>query len=655
MKNIKIIICDTFFLSLIFLFSFFLISPYFKGEYLDIGYEDWMVQAYRIKLLALEGFTSWNHAWANGIDIWKAYQFLPHLFTLVVQSLFQVSIPKAMIYTTIILFVTLRVFIYTTLRFLAFSPFMAFFCTIVSFGIAQYWGGVSDFSILFGFTIFPIILYLWIKFYEGKIAYLFPYLLGISFYIHPVLGYTSFGLMVFGLLFSNQRIISWKTLIQIIIFFIASSLFWYPVLVKTSFLYSNPYLGNTFFLRQVIVNYGNFGLSLFILFCFPIGLFSFFLSSKGKKWVNILFFFSFIYFFFIFLAVKYQLPDLLTKLQFTRGTALVGISMLYSLAIVVDKIWKAKYLLVKVIIFILLIPIIVESITVIDRYAPKATNNIPDPVSAYSNKSINDGRIWVSTIGASSYFSPVSYRFPYSYMGHLDSNIISSRLPQLMIYKSYKDGLSDSNLYRITDYFKLTGVKYAFLTEDSFLSKSFINKDSERRYKDLGLVRSYNSLFHVFEAPFEPINGVVLAKRYANLTSFPSKVDISKLEDQIVIDRHVREFTKAIYDIDNLRLSVSYPTQDTIRIFVPLEKPSRIIYLNESFDNEWRGVFNDRPVVIEPTGPNFMKITLPADDGGTIILKHSFPSYVVYGTWLILLTGAEVLFLPLIKKFVKYL
>src|SRR5258708_29926720 len=112
---------DFIFASVLTTISLSLVFFYFRAEYLSAGYPDWMVHAFRIKSLSDFGFLSWTHVWANGISLWKAYQFIPHYLTLGIVQLFHVPIPRAMVIITIILFVLLRFFIYFSLRLLKFK------------------------------------------------------------------------------------------------------------------------------------------------------------------------------------------------------------------------------------------------------------------------------------------------------------------------------------------------------------------------------------------------------------------------------------------------------------------------------------------------------------------------------------------------------
>jgi hypothetical protein len=640
------------FLDIIFFFSIcafstFLLRNYLNAEYLNTGYPDWIVHAFRIKILETDGFVSWTHVWANGINMWKAYQFLPHVLTIILQTLTHTDITRTMVLMTVILFVFLHASVYATIRLLAFSPLTALLAAILSIDISQFFGGVGDYSLAFGFAVFPLMLFLWIKFYNGKIQYLFPYLAGISIYMHTLLGVTGACMMFLAILMSDQKVISLKTGIQMFIFLAASSLFWFPVLVKTSFAYSSPFLTDVFFLHQVVAGYKFFGLSLAVLLSFPLALIGIFMQGKKElQWANVLFFFAVAYLCMFFLGINFPLPKAIAQTQFTRGITFVGLSIIYVVVVLFESIYKSKNMILKVLLTISIIPITLESFSIVNLYAPAITDHISDGVSAYTQQSLTDGKIWTSSIGPSSYLSPLTYQFPYSYMEHMDSNIISPRISQFLIYGKYPIVVPAANLYRMDDYFKITGVKYAFFDEGSPFSQTLLNPQTNvTNMADLGTIRSYDTLYHAFKSGFTPIQATVLDPQLANqLFIFPKNPSFADLSDVITLDNDVKNFNQLIYAKNNKPVAVNYPSQDSITLNIPANRKSNKVYLNESYDPQWEGIFNNSNVSITPTGPNFMLITLPNSlHAGTLHLQHHYAPYLFISSFIILFIGADIL------------
>jgi hypothetical protein len=637
---------DFTFLSFVFIFTIYLLRNYLTGEFLNTGYPDWMVQAFRIKILETYGYVSWIHFWANGVNVWKSYQFIPHLLTIGLQLLLHISITRAMVLMTIVLLIFLETSVYVGLRLLSFTPITAFIAALLSMDIAQFWGGVADYSLSFGFAFFPLMLFLWIKFYSGKIQYLFPYLVGISFYMHPLLGVTTACLMVIGIIISTQRVLSLKTILQMGILLIASSQFWFPVVVKTSFAYSNPFFSDVFFLHQVIAGYHYFGFSLAILLCIPLALTGIFLQkNKELQWANVLLIFTAGFLILFFLGINFPLPKIISQTQFTRGATFIGVLIIYIAAVFFDTIYKSNIMLAKILLTLAIIPISFEVFISITQYAPSTTDHIADGTIAYTQQPLTDGKIWTSSIGTSSYFAPLTYQIPYSYMGQLDSNIISPRISQFMIYGKTSNPIPTANLLRMEDYFKISGVRYAIFDQGSLFTQTLMNPNTNTiNMEDLGTVRSYESLYHIFKTPYTPIQAAVLKQNLVqHLFIFPKNPSIANLSDVVTLDDDVKNFSAIIYDKNNIPLSVTYPSQDKIVVSVPANRASNQIYLNESYDPQWQGTINNKPVLIQATGPNYMIITLPDTiHSGTLVLHHTYPPYVTIGTLLITIVGVEI-------------
>lgn len=644
----NLLLIDLIYLFIITLFSIFLISFYLKAEALNTNYPDWIVHAFRVESLKDFGLSSWTHTWANGISLWKAYQFIPHLITLSVLEIFNVSASRAMVITTIGLFIFLRLQIYFVIRLLKFSPFTAFVCSMVSFDIAQYWGGVGDYSLLFGFSFFPAIVFLWTKYYEDKLQYIYPYIAGLTFYVHPILGFSSIGLWLVAVIFSTRKIISIPIIVQFLIFLASSSLFWFPVAFKSSFSYTSLVFANKYFLNLVLSGYKYYGLSLFLLLCFFLSFIRMFMPlSKEYRWTRIFFIFLSFYFILVILGLSVDLPKSIQQLQFTRGATIIGLGIIFAFATVIENLSKTNSRAIKGLVLFILSLVIIEGIWFTSEYSPSPAKSLPEPISSYlkinSNKDLSKGRVWTSDIGSSSYYAPLSYRFPYSYMGHLDSNQISPRISPLILYQPFVDSIPNSNITRINDYFKISGVQYAFFDENSPFTSTLLKKD-EQIYKDLGEIKTKDSLFHLFEVPWEVKNSALIQKNYQNnLSHFPFNLELTTVNDEIALDTYVKNFVSTIYKPDNTTLAIAYPSSDSLEVKIPEKRNTDLVYIDESFDSGWKAFFNNKQVEIKPTGPNFMLVILnDLNDKGILILKHNWPISFYVSLYLIFIIPLQI-------------
>lgn len=648
---------DFLFLPILLVLSLFLISFYFGATALNTNYPDWIVHAFRVKQFESYGLASWTHSWANGISLWKSYQFLPHAMTVGVMHLFNLPATQAMVVLTSILFVFIRLSMYVFLRLLQFSPLTSFICAVLSYDIAQYWGGVADYSLMFGFAFFPVYVYLWVKYYEGNIQYIFPYLIGLSFYMHPVLGYSMTGLWLTGIIFSDRKIFSWTHVIQFIIFLAAASLFWFPIVFKQSYSYTSPVFANKYFLNLVISGYKYFGLSLFILFALFLSSIRVFLPIEKKfKWTKVLYIFIVSYFVLILLGLNVDLPKALAQLQFTRAVTIIGLGIIFIFAAVVEDALRIRSTAFKGALLVFLALVIIEGLWLTSIYSPNPTNrDLPEAVSAYDKKhpqnNLYDARIWTSNLGQSGYYASLNARYPYSYMGHLESNQVSPRISPLVLYQPYPDKVPLSNIARLNDYFKITGVRYVFFDEQSAFTNSLLSSDKQI-YKDLGQVRNGDSTYHAFEVPWEIRNAAAIDAKYTDdLKPFPAKLELMDVNDQTKMDNYVKNFVEMLYKPENMTLQVNYPSYDTLQVRVPSTLTSNIVFINESFDAGWKAYFNKQAITIQPSGPNFSKVTLPkVGEQGTIFLKHNWPVSFYISIYLIVLIPLEMLLFTMSRR-----
>ncbi len=647
---------DSVLMGILLALSIFLINFYFSANYLNTNYPDWIVHAFRIKALENDGLASWTHVWSNGISLWKSYQFVPHLITLGVIKLFHLSIPRGMVVMTIGLFILLRFLIYATMRFLHFSPTTAFISAILSFDIAQYWGGVGDFSLLFGFSFFPLIAFLWVKYYQGNIQYLFPYIVGVSFYVHPILGYSSIALWLTAVIFSHRKLLSLPILLQGMIILASSSIFWFPLVFKTSYSYTSLVFANKYFLGLVLSGYKYFGLSIFLLFCLAIAFVRSFMPMKSEyRWSKPFYIFVLLYFALIVVGITIDLPTAIAQLQFTRGAGLVGLAIIYAFAPVIENVTRIQSLALKSLLLFVSSLALIEGIWFTSQYSPAVGKTFSEPITAfmktYPTNDIANRRVWSADIGLSSYLPPISVRLPYSYMGHLDANQISPRISPLVLYQPYLDQIPQANMARLTDYFKISGVQYALFDENSPFTKT-ISTQNQTQYKDLGMVHDAGSNYHAFEVLWQPRDAALIDSSLSHgLSHFPFKLELTDVNDQISLDDYVKKFVTVVYDDRNKPLPIAYPKATMLEVAIPSSRQSNLVYIAESFDSNWYAYFNNKPVPLKSVGPNFMLASLPnMSEKGTLLLTHRWPLSFYISVFLIFLIPLEIFVLQMMRK-----
>lgn len=651
------LLSDIFFVSLLIFVSLILINFYFSGSLLNTGYSDWLAQAFKVKQLETYGLQPWTHSWANGVNIWRAYQFIPHIITLLFSQFFNVSITRAMVLLTITQFVLLRIFIYFALRYLKVSPIASFLCSIISFDIPHYWKAVGDYSYLFGVTVFPLTLLLWIQYFKGKIQYFFPFLAGISFYLHPVLAIYSFFLWVVGIVFSSRKVLTLSTFFQFIIFLISSSIFWLPItFFKQPYAYTNSTFSSLDWFQKAIYPYSYFGLSLFIFgYAFLTGIFILFFAKHTKAWMRPLFLFTTLMIGLVIVGNSTQLPRFITQTQVVRGIIILGIMLIFSFAPVLDYLLKTKFMIIKILTAVIFSLMFVESINFTSNYAPTPFKDYDDPVLAFSKTGPNFAnethRVWSPRIDASSYYAPSNIFLADSYNGHLDSNPIPARLNMLINYQPFNKEVPVSNLDRLENYFKVTGTEYLFFDEVSAFTKTL--SEDKKTYINLGQIELPYSAFHVFKVPWVVRNAVIIDESLSDqLNHFPFTLNIDNSIDQLNFDEYIKKFSKIIYDERNTILSITYPSQTSLKINIPAGRNSNLIYINESYDTNWKAYFNNQQQPIRPIGPNYMLVSLSSKNkSGTLILENTWPSYFYFSLVLIAMLPTAIIIFSGIGKF----
>ena len=103
---------DIFFVTLLLVAGYTLIGFYVGPEYLSTGYQDWIYHAFRVKSLVASGLRSWDPIWSNGINHWWGYPFFAHYVVVGIMQLLALSIPKSMLFATVVVFLYLRVLMY---------------------------------------------------------------------------------------------------------------------------------------------------------------------------------------------------------------------------------------------------------------------------------------------------------------------------------------------------------------------------------------------------------------------------------------------------------------------------------------------------------------------------------------------------------------
>lgn len=648
-RIIVMLIIDISFLIILYFLSTFLVGFLQNASFLFPGFPDWNVHAFRVSYIQQYGLTSWSHVWSNGANIWQSYHFVPHIITAFLSDLFSVEVNRMLIKMTVGLVVMLCFNIYIILRLLRVHPTAAITSSLLVLTLGQLWGTVNEFSLLMAFSLFPWYLYAWIFFVKDKILYIFPFLCGLAFYIHFMLGVYMFALLAIGILFNKQRVVSIQSVIQFLLFLIGASLFLSGLIFKDTLGIPNVHLEQQDFYKTLFNNYEYFGLSSLVFGCILVAIFAVPIASqkKGYHWVPALLLFVTVFLSLTLISLSLTLPTIITKTQFIRGISFVGIAAIVLSAIVFDFLIR-KSLQVWLWIFV-----VIGSLAVIQSawYASVITgvpvDNFDNPVHAFAEKNpdlpLNKYRIWTEEFDVSSYYNGTTYRYPVSYMTHLEPNYVATRLLELTKYSQVSGPLSQSVIDRLTNYFKVTGVNYIILERGSIYSNGFFELGDET-YKLIDSLQLQEASYDLFESSWEPIQAAAIPEVLAQSEDMSVFTFDENEILQFSLDDRVYQFANQLYS-NNLQLyPVNYRSEQQITINIPQERVSNKIYINENYSPQWHATFNGQTVSFSAVGPGYLLVDLgTAAEGGTLQLTHSWHWSRQIGTYVIGITSILLL------------
>ncbi len=642
-NKLKSLIVDMLLLILVASIGFTHIYYLVNSQLFSTGYSDWLIQAFRVRFISEFGLSSWTHLWSNGISLWRGYQFLPHILTSEITKIFQIEITRAMVILTVIQFIGMRFIIYALARSQKFSAITGLVAVILSYDIGQYWGGVNDYSILFGFTIFPLYLAIWIQYTKGRMQWVLPYILGIAFYIHPLLAVYSAGLWFTGLLFKSLSRPRPKILFaQLAIFVASSSLFWVQHISGYVKNYSSPFFISLAFFKQTLANFSALGLSIAVLIGGGVLWVTLPTISQSARWTRAIALYSLICLVGVLISINVQLPGIIAETQFSRGMTFIALAIIVGLMPIIEKIKQSPSSTLKYLFVACISLSMVESFWISGSFAPHSGLPIEDPVVAlqkkYPEMNIQNSRIWTPYLDVANNKATLNEKYPNSYMTHSDSNQVSVRLSNLLLYNSFQDRVPNVSLDRVKQYMQITATPYVIFEKNSPFVRSISVDDSD--IKDLGDIELKRNIFHAYKLLNVSQSAIIIdPTQIQKLVKFPESLNPADPLDQTSLDQYVSEWVNMVYDPKNQPVTIQYSAQDTLDISIPKQRLSNTVYIPESYSKNWQGWFNGQKVDITPVGPNFIRVDMHQSGSyGLLILKHNWPTiwYISLATILLL-------------------
>lgn len=639
------IVIDLILVSIIVGTGWLLIGFYLEGEFLFTGYQDWIYHAWRAQTIdRYGGISSWDHIWSNGLNHWRAYQYIQHFFILGVVKAFHVSFTKAMLIVTVVIFIGMRVLIYWILRKLDIRPIFAFLATMISFAYSQQWIAISDYSIFISLIVAPIYIYLWINVFneyslekhnlnmkfriiaEGFLALVS----GALWIVHPVLANVMGGLFFISIGFRAIRI-GWLYFLKILFIYIIGMISFVLPYLSIDYRFSNPEFVTSDFMRNTVA--GNFfGLSIFFILFIGIAWLIIIISAKKiPSWAKVILVYTTLYFLLIFLGQNGFIPLILMKLQISRAIPFLALLLVFVFAVVFNNIFdKSKPVSRSIVIVILLISVIAltESISISTIFTRQPIYTWDDPVSLYfNNKEIPSGSIYVKNVTAASYFSKEGLRFVTSLNEHLLPHPLSIRFSYFMRSEIAYTGISETQTQLINDYVTVLGIEYLVLPEASPLVKNLTqeNQNNEKSQFDLvDIVFAQDSAFAILHNNQEINNAFLL-----NANSEELQWDKSIKEPTLQVNSYsqwddvVSKIANKIRNKEIISLQLDFIDTNKLKVTIPdnINTEGKKILITQSYDNNWKikGVSD----IISPSKIRFITVDIEHDD--IILLENNWP------------------------------
>jgi hypothetical protein len=617
---------DIFYLASLLAFSLYLGHRFFTAEYLVTGYQDWIYHAYRIKSLQAYGFTTWTHNWAGGLPLWQSYQFVPHIITAAVADVLHFSVTRAMLVVTGILFFALRIELYGVCRKMGFSPEGSLLPSLLSLAIVHYYSPLSDFSYLWGVTLFPLALFLCHHCLDGPGTYLPPLFIGLLVYVHPIVAITSIlALLIRTML--RETLVPGRLLMQGVIISLASSLYWVPLLFGDRPSYIEPWQISVPFMRSLFPRF-LLGLSISLLVVATLTLWK---QEEIKRRYEEHFIFLLVLALVLAIAIAMTyigiVPSVLLRAQATRWVVLLGIVLAMLSAFLVDSYrpWK---------LFKLALPlacggIVLEAIWIAFLAMPGVSNTWPDYIAAWMEKHPGivryEDRIWTDEVAYTSYFAFGEFRATDSYTAQGEYTILSAPLNWMIRSSESYAPATSAKFDLLAAYLKPFGVSYLFLPRSLPLADML--SPGAPFHGDLTLVDEQPD-FLVYRVPWEPIQAFTTPVSNRDQMLFPD-IRYDTDEQHELRDQLVKTFDQIMYSPHSKSVQLGYPSQTEIEARIEGLAPDRYLVISESYDGSWHATVNGEPAKVERIGPHFIGLDISPFSGDLEIrLVHT-----MHWTW----------------------
>jgi hypothetical protein len=608
-------------------------------EWIQQTWGDWIAHAYRARFLSTWGLVNWSPDWNAGLPLFQAYQTAPHVLTVALATLFDLSITHSMmIWTAVTLLFPAGA--YVALRRLGAGVWGALLGAVLVFDSATIGPPIQDFSYLFGLALVPLLFWFAVGGLGTTAGYAGAVALGLSPYLHPYGTVAGVAVLVVRILLDRVRV-NRRIIVQGLVAVLVSSFYWLPYLISAKPAYTNPWNWSTVFARGLFARTGYWGLSAGVAAAAALTLAALSARRLDHHRITICAFGgAAILATAVFLHLHGMLPRGVMAIEPSRWMPLVSVLLALGCAPLGDALAQGRRTradeassrpATRALLAVVLAAGIVggaaegaawfraAGVSIGDR------NGMGDEMEGWAVPQPHLARpvmSWANPndVAFASYFTFGRFHFPGDYIVTRQWTVAS---PELTDAINTPDSEAPGRFARAERYLRMYGVRYLHLRRDHPAHAALVDGPSGGRLRVVGTVPGG----WIAEVPWEPIGAFVAPLAALRKTNLP---DLEFLTDQ---DRALRERRIDAYNALKYgpaarpaEMTWHSPTRLTIAADA---RPGDALLVPQNWDTVWTAKAGGRDLPVERAGPNFFAVRLDSRSGPLVVdVEHG-----LYPTW----------------------
>lgn len=598
----------------------FITAFYLKGEILVTGYPDWMYHAYRALSIQQHGFLSWDSIWNSGIDYWRGYQWVAAATTAALSTIAHVSITHAMLILTVACFAAMHITTYIAARTFGIRRSTSLGIIGLLLCMTHYWVIVGFYSTMFAAVCVPLMLSLWkLSSTRPALRPLFALCVGLSFFIHPLLALSSFGLWLIGILVGKKTTIK-ETVTELIIITLGSFFYWYS-LVLISPASPDPYQLSSDFL-YIVAGVFQFPIAFYVVGALLL-VGAIFRPAGLSRYSQYLFWYTAVIFVLCLLNIHTDVASILNRFQIYRLGFFITPVILILFGEYIQYVWpKGHSKLFTSLALITFAAGCTQALIYTSVYGYVTKNTITDPVTLFfKSHPAPTGTVYINDATTASYNNP-NLRFNNGYNNQLLPQHVNLRFSDLLSNTAPNYKVSSREVTNIQNYAKVLGIQYIFLPQTSPYVQPLL---AEKNFKLVDTIKK-DGYDEVVLAPNWKITNAAIVD--CNNTSYllnPTFPKNLKSTSYATMDAQIQNTAEQLYGKNSTFLTLLYPSKDSLSFKAPKSSGKLCIVLNQSYATNWTVTHAS----MQSTSYGMMFVTVKAGNGQTIQLKHTW-GYTIY-------------------------